>query len=110
MASVQSDSTTQPEQPEQGKQGRWQVEQVLALAPKPTSVAAAQPLAVPGRWVGLPQTPAEFGQKLYATLRDLDALGAPRLFVQAPPAGEEWAAVRDRLARAAAAGELESGD
>ncbi len=31
---------------------RWQVEQVLALAPKPASIAAAQPLAVPGRWVG----------------------------------------------------------
>ena len=30
--------------------GRWQVEQVLALAPRPTSVAAAQPLAVPARW------------------------------------------------------------
>ena len=31
---------------------RWQVEQVLALAPKPSSLTAAQPLAVPGRWVG----------------------------------------------------------
>ena len=30
--------------------GRWQVEQVLALAPKPSSVTAAQPLAIPGRW------------------------------------------------------------
>ena len=30
--------------------GRWQVEQVLALAPKPSSVAAAQPLAVAARW------------------------------------------------------------
>ena len=30
----------------------WQVEQVLALAPKPSSVAAAQPLAVPTRWAG----------------------------------------------------------
>ena len=30
---------------------RWQVEQVLALAPKPSSVAAAQPLAVQSRWV-----------------------------------------------------------
>ena len=29
---------------------RWQVEQVLALAPRPSSVAAAQPLAVPARW------------------------------------------------------------
>ncbi|MEP7046862.1 MAG: SWIM zinc finger family protein [Ilumatobacteraceae bacterium] len=31
--------------------GRWQVEQVLALAPRPSSVAAAQPLAVPARWI-----------------------------------------------------------
>ena len=33
-------------------EGRWQVEQVFALAPKPSSLTAAQPLAVPGRWVG----------------------------------------------------------
>ena len=33
-------------------EGRWQVEQVFALAPKPSSLAAAQPLAVPGRWLG----------------------------------------------------------
>ncbi len=30
--------------------GRWAVEQVFALAPKPSSLAAAQPLAVPTRW------------------------------------------------------------
>ena len=73
---------------------------------------AAVPVGMlaPGCRVVLPATPAEFGQKLYSTLRDLDALGAPRLLVEAPPAGEEWAAVRDRLARAAAAGELESAD
>ena len=73
---------------------------------------AAVPVGTPapGCRVVLPATPAQFGQKLYATLRDLDAVGAPRLLVEAPPAGEEWAAVRDRLARAAAAGELESSD
>ena len=73
---------------------------------------AAVPVGMlaPGCRVVLPATPAEFGQKLYSTLRDLDAVGAPRLLVEAPPAGEEWAAVRDRLARAAAAGELESAD
>ncbi len=32
---------------------RWAVEQVLAVAPRPSSVAAAQPLAVPSRWSGL---------------------------------------------------------
>jgi L-threonylcarbamoyladenylate synthase len=73
-----------------------------------TSVGLAWP--APSRWVVLADTPAEFGQRLYATLRDLDALGAPRLLVEEPPAGDEWAAVRDRLARAAAAGELESED
>ncbi|HSB88280.1 MAG TPA: SWIM zinc finger family protein [Ilumatobacteraceae bacterium] len=31
---------------------RWQVEQVLALAPRPSSVTAAEPLAVPVRWAG----------------------------------------------------------
>ncbi len=33
-------------------EGRWAVEQVLALAPRPASVAGAQPLAVPTRWSG----------------------------------------------------------
>jgi len=33
-------------------EGRWQVEQVFALAPKPSSLTAVQPLAVPSRWVG----------------------------------------------------------
>lgn len=32
------------------QQVRWQVEQVLALAPKPSAVSAAQPLAVAARW------------------------------------------------------------
>jgi hypothetical protein len=31
---------------------RWSVEQVLAVAPSPKSVAAAEPLAVPQRWSG----------------------------------------------------------
>lgn len=38
---------------------------------------------------------------LYDTLRRLDALAADRLLVQAPPAGPDWDAVRDRLSRAA---------
>ena len=29
---------------------RWTVEQVVAVAPSPQSVAAAEPLAVPARW------------------------------------------------------------
>jgi hypothetical protein len=35
-----------------GSGQRWQVEQVLALASSPSTLAAAQPLAVPSRWNG----------------------------------------------------------
>jgi L-threonylcarbamoyladenylate synthase len=85
---------------------------VVARVAPVAHVAAgiAVELCAADRWVVLADTPAEFGQRLYATLRDLDALGAPRLLVEEPPAGDEWAAVRDRLTRAAAAGELEGAD
>jgi len=46
--------------------------------------------------------PAAYGHDLYANLRTLDAAGAEEILVEAPPAGPEWEAVNDRLARAAA--------
>lgn len=61
----------------------------------------------PDRLRVLPADPRQFGRALYATLRDLDTLGVPRLLVEAPPEGEDWAAVEDRLRRAAAAGGLD---
>lgn len=54
----------------------------------------------------MPNGARDYGRVLYATLRRLDAEGATRLLVEAPPPDEAWAAVRDRLQRAAAAGEL----
>lgn len=67
----------------------------------------ARPIpAWPDRHRRLPADAVGYGRSLYATLRDLDALSAPRIFVEAPPAEESWAAVRDRLSRAAAAAEL----
>lgn len=41
--------------------------------------------------------------ELFAALRGLDATGAPRIWVETPPAAPEWDGVRDRLQRAAAA-------
>ncbi len=41
-----------------------------------------------------------YAQGLYAALYQLDNLGLDRLLIQTPPAGEAWAAVHDRLARA----------
>ncbi|MFN8751384.1 MAG: Sua5 family C-terminal domain-containing protein [Betaproteobacteria bacterium] len=39
---------------------------------------------------------------MYTNLRELDAAGAGVILVEAAPAGNEWDAVRDRLARASA--------
>ena len=42
--------------------------------------------------------------ELFAALRELDATGAPLIWVETPPDTPEWEGVRDRLQRAAAAG------
>jgi L-threonylcarbamoyladenylate synthase len=68
-------------------------------------VLAAQPL--PFAHEGLAWRPAsadarQFAQELYARLREVDALACDQILVAAPPAGEAWQAVADRLRRAAA--------
>ena len=50
-----------------------------------------------------PASAAEYARRLYALLHQLDESGAARILVAAPPQGEEWEAVHDRLGRAAAA-------
>lgn len=63
------------------------------------------PWDIPTRWAGrpvevLPSDPASYAADLYAALHRLDDAGAATVLVQPPPPGEEWVAVRDRLARA----------
>ena len=55
-----------------------------------------------GAGLRLPADAAGYAQGLYAALRELDARGARRLLVEAPPEDPAWAGVRDRLQRAAA--------
>jgi L-threonylcarbamoyladenylate synthase len=45
--------------------------------------------------------PARAAEQLYATLHELDAVGWQRIVVISPPPTHEWAAIRDRLTRAA---------
>ncbi|MGL4550066.1 MAG: L-threonylcarbamoyladenylate synthase [Gemmataceae bacterium] len=49
----------------------------------------------------LPADAAGYAAGLYAALHRLDRLGLTRIVVAAPPDGEAWLAVRDRLRRAA---------
>jgi L-threonylcarbamoyladenylate synthase len=72
------------------------------------SVAVAytpRPLQVdPGLvWQPVAADPALYAQALYALLRELDGKGYLRILVEAPPRTPEWAAVNDRIGRAAAA-------
>lgn len=60
----------------------------------------AQPPAFEGVWFDAPAHDAAYAHELYANLRALDALAADEIWIEAPPDGPEWSAVRDRLRRA----------
>lgn len=52
-------------------------------------------------WRVMPANADGYAHELYARLRELDALGADRIVVEAVPSDDDWIAVRDRLQRAA---------
>ena len=58
--------------------------------------------ASPSDGIALPPDPAAYSRGLYAALRELDRRGYRRLLIEAPPEGEAWQAVNDRLRRAVA--------
>jgi len=62
----------------------------------------APPTASVTSWIAASPDPARYAHDLYANLRRLDASGAKRIVVEAPPLTPAWEAVNDRLARAAA--------
>ena len=68
---------------------------VLSLSTAPITHKAAL-------WLQAPDDAMRYGQQLYATLRQLDACGCERILVERVPEGDDWAAIRDRLTRAAA--------
>ena len=78
----------------------------LGQADETTHVIArtAAPAAWPSeRWHELPPAVAGFARELYDTLHRCDRLGAETILVQPLPDGDEWAALRNRLNRAAGA-------
>lgn len=67
---------------------------VLARRGRPRDTSAAL-------WHVAPESPDEYARLLYAVLRRLDSAGCQLIVVEALPPLPEWAAVRDRLTRAA---------
>lgn len=61
-----------------------------------------QPLTGGVTWTAAPSDPAGFAHDLYANLRALDRAGCAAILVERPPLEPAWAAVHDRLSRAAA--------
>ena len=53
-------------------------------------------------WVAAPREAGGYAHALYANLRALDDAGCDAILVERPPQTAEWAAINDRLARAAA--------
>jgi L-threonylcarbamoyladenylate synthase len=51
-------------------------------------------------WLRMPREPQAYARRLYAALRELDSAECEQILVEAPPGGDEWDAVRDRLKRA----------
>jgi L-threonylcarbamoyladenylate synthase len=64
--------------------------------------SALQPLMNGVTWVAAPRDAAAYAHDLYANLRALDAAGCSAILVEQPPLDAAWAAVADRLMRAAA--------
>ena len=70
--------------------------------------AGRSPRVPVGHWQQAPSDPVGYAHELYAALRQLDDSGCDLIIVESPPDTPAWAAVRDRLQRAAA-GRAESG-
>lgn len=73
---------------------------VVVLSYSPQRPTASHPQTV---WRPMPPEPQAYAQIVYAVLRELDQQGFARILIQRPPADDAWAALTDRLSRAAAA-------
>jgi L-threonylcarbamoyladenylate synthase len=64
--------------------------------------SATRPISPDLVWIAAPGEAAGYAHDLYANLRRLDEAGCDAILVEQPPRDAAWAAVADRLARAAA--------
>ena len=75
----------------------------ITLAQHPNSaLLTITPTNLPGA-IAMPADASSYAKRLYAALREADAMGADLIIVERPTAiGPIWDAVRDRLRRASA--------
>ena len=76
-------------------------EQDAGLRVKILSLAGEMREPIP-EYRSMPSDPERYAAELYAVLHEIDREGWDRIVIEMPPDTPEWAAVRDRLTRAAA--------
>jgi L-threonylcarbamoyladenylate synthase len=84
---------------------------VLAFGDRPASAATAEESPGPdaNRWRPMPDDAESYARALYARLRELDDSAFAAILVERPPEEPAWAAILDRLSRAAAGREVYDG-
>jgi L-threonylcarbamoyladenylate synthase len=78
---------------------------LLALGEAAAAATASNELSAAtlrGSSIDLPRDPRRYAAGLYAALYELEARGVARIIVERPPDAPGWAAIQDRLRRAAA--------
>jgi len=65
------------------------------------ALSAHRPVLQGLEWIAAPRDAAGYAHELYASLRRLDESGCDAILVEKPPQTPAWAAINDRLARAA---------
>ena len=80
-----------------------EAEMAQRLAANPAALWLTPGALQPGmRGLALSEQPDAYARELYGALRALDTQLGTQILVLLPPQGEQWAAVHDRLSRAAA--------
>ncbi len=76
-----------------------------SVGPRPIGALLCGPGEIAGvdHLLELPDEPREYARLLYAALHTFDELGCARILVEPLPTSPSWAAVRDRMQRAATA-------
>ena len=74
--------------------------EIARLKEKVAVLAFSRPDERVDYWLRMPRDAQAYAQKLYGALRELDSANCEEILIEAPPEAPQWAAVRDRLARA----------
>lgn len=84
----------------QGQLADYQSSNVILLLRSQALIEQVEQSYPAIKWQRMPNNATGFGKELYATLFNLDQLGADKIVLETPPNTDDWRAVNNRLSRA----------